>query len=137
MLGGGEMRKQDNGLSHGCMRRRGTGFTPRRRVLAGIAALLMCASLIFMPSGSAQEIDLKEAERLARIAALKAVDGKNDLRYNQTVCERITLQRVHCTNHFYSIVRSKSVIPCKQLVTFTLSGPQNRVRLTKVHPVKC
>lgn len=131
------MRKQEHNCSRHKRGEMSPGLTLIKRVPAGIAALLMIASLVFMPSATAQDIDLKEAERLARIAALKEVDGKNDLSYNQTVCERITLQRVHCTNHFYSIVKRKSVIPCKQLVTFTLSGPQNRVRLTKVNPVKC
>ncbi len=68
------MSTQDNG----CLRRvrweMRLGFMLRRRVLAGFAAILMGASLVFSPSASAHNIDLAKAREVAREYARQVRD---------------------------------------------------------------
>ena len=60
------MSKQDNDFSRRRMLGMTVGAVLRRRVVAGIAAVIMGASLVFTGSTSAHNIDLDKAWELAR-----------------------------------------------------------------------
>lgn len=60
------MSKQENGLSRRQMSGMTVGHTLRRSALAGIAAMLMGASLTFTGGASAHNIDLAKAQEIAR-----------------------------------------------------------------------
>jgi hypothetical protein len=56
------------------------GFMLRRKLLAGVAAILMGASLVFSGSASAHNIDLAKAREVARDYA-RGVRAESDGRY--------------------------------------------------------
>lgn len=53
------------------------GFTLRKRMLAGIAAILMVASLVFSPSASAHNINLATAKEKAREYSLRVLNDSS------------------------------------------------------------
>jgi hypothetical protein len=65
-IGGSTVSKQDNSFSRPEMLGMTAGFRLRKRALAGVAAILMGASLVFSPSTSAHNIDLAKAREMAR-----------------------------------------------------------------------
>lgn len=91
------MSKQDNNFS---LRGR-CGITVesmlRRRVLAGIAAILMCASLVFTLRASAHNISLANAREMARQYA-KSVREESRGKYISSMSDCYTLFPGH--NHY-------------------------------------
>ena len=72
--GGSEMSKQEQDSSRREKLKMSLSFMLRRRVLAGIAAILIGTSLIFSGNVSAHNIDLKKARELARERARRVRD---------------------------------------------------------------
>jgi hypothetical protein len=75
LLGGSDMSTPENNFSRRERLKITTGFRLRIRVLAGIAAILMGASLIFSVNVSAHNIDVKKARELVRDYARGVRDG--------------------------------------------------------------
>jgi hypothetical protein len=83
------MSKQKSGFSRHEMSDTMAGFRLRRKVLSGIAAMLMGASLVFTGSAYAHNIDLAKAREVVREYARKVRDesGGKFLHYS-TNCVR-------------------------------------------------
>ncbi len=73
------------------------GFILSRRVLAGIAAILMCASLVFTLRASAHNISLANAQEMARQYA-KSVREESNGKYIRTMTDCYELFPGH--NHY-------------------------------------
>jgi len=81
------------------------GFMLRRRVLAGIAAMLMGASLIFTGSTSAHNIDLAKAKELVRRYAQAVRKESRDFRDIRYLYIRSTWNCVNAFPNHNHIVR--------------------------------
>jgi hypothetical protein len=116
------MSPQANNLSHREML--------RRRVLAGIAALLMGASLVFSGSTSAHNIDVAKARELARNYARQVRDGSGGkyLHYT-TSCTRNFPNHNHSVNCVIKYQNAKDtaagVYTCKEKIQLHMS-PHSR-----------
>ena len=74
----------------------------RRRVLAGIAALLMGASLVFTSSTSAHELTLTKARRKAeRRGQGHSRSANSSYGTYKTVCTRMEYHYVRCKIYYY------------------------------------
>ena len=73
------------------------GFILSRRILAGIAAILMCASLVFTLRASAHNIDLAKAKILALNYARTVLEVSNG-KYNSGKTDCYSLFPEH--NHY-------------------------------------
>ena len=99
------------------------GFMLRRKVLAGIAALSMGASLIFTLSASAHNIDVKKAREAAREYAREVRDksGGKYLHYS-TFCYKMFANHNHyarCEIEYQNAKdKAKGVYTCKEIVNF-------------------
>lgn len=67
----------------------------RRRVLAGIAAMLMGASLVFTWSASAHDIDVAQAKQKIEDYARRVLKERNYVNY-QTDCKKLYPHQVSC-----------------------------------------
>jgi hypothetical protein len=99
---------------------------PRRRVLAGIAVLLMGASLVFTSSASAHNIDVAKAREIARDYARQVRDesGGKYLHYG-TTCTRNFPNHNHsarCTINYYNAKdKAAGVYTCRETIEIFLS----------------
>ena len=91
------MSKQQNRHSRRERLEMTMGFILRRRVLAGIAAFLMCASLVFTLRASAHNISLANAQEMARQYA-KSVREESGGKYISSMTDCYTLFPGH--NHY-------------------------------------
>ena len=124
------MSKQENKFS----RRERLGMTMsfmlRRRALAGIAALVMGASLVFTGSTSAHNTDRKKAREAARDYARKVRDnsGGKYLNYS-TYCYKLFGNHNHyvqCEIEYQNAKdKAAGVYTCKEIVTFYMRAHGN------------
>ena len=102
----------------------------RRRVLAGITALLMGSSLVFTGDASAHNIDLAKARDLARIYARGVRDGSGGkyLHYT-TSCRKNFPGHNHsarCTIQYQNAQDAAAgVYTCKEIIELAM-GPHRR-----------
>lgn len=91
------MSKPENNFSRREILGMRLGFMLRRRVLAGIAAMLMGASLIFTGGASAHSIDLAQAQEIARDYA-RSVRKESNGKYPHYTTDCYKLYQGH--NHY-------------------------------------
>jgi hypothetical protein len=91
------MRKHKNSFSRRRMLGMTAGSVLRRRLLAGIAVVLMGASLVFSGSTSAHDIDVKQARQKAEAYAQSVVKEGNRGYVSYTIIKCSALHRGH--NH--------------------------------------
>ena len=97
----------------------------RRRVLAGIAALLMGASLVFTSSTSAHNIDVEKARELAREYARQMRDESGGKYTNYTTrCGAMYPNHNHlvsCTIQYYNAKdKAADVYTCKETIQLNM-----------------
>ena len=136
------MSKPENNFSRREILGMRLGFMLRRRVLAGIAALLMGASLVFTPSTSAHELTLTKA----RIAAARRGKGHSrsaNSSYGsyKVVCIRMETHYVRCQIHYYgrssSAQKNDSLLCTEYLNVYYKSESDNGVYYEFVIAPKC
>jgi hypothetical protein len=103
------------------------GFTLRRRMLAGIAALLMGASLVFTGNTSAHNIDVAKARELAREYARQIRDESGGKYKNYTTrCGAQFPNHNHlvsCTIQYYNEKdKAAGVYTCKEKIQLHMSS---------------
>ena len=102
-------------------------FMLRRKVLAGVAVLLMGASLVFSPSASAHNIDVAKARELARNYARQVRDesGGKYLHYS-TSCVSNFPNHNHSVNCVIKYQNAKDkaagVYTCKEKIQFHMGS---------------
>lgn len=91
----------------------------RRSVLAGVAVLLMGASLVFISSTSAHDVNLKKAREAAREYA-RSVRAASDGKYihYSTRCSKLFPHIVKCEIEYQNAQdTAKGVYTCKEGIT--------------------
>ncbi len=84
------MSTQDNGFSRRERLKMTVGFKLRRRILAGLAAVAMGASLVFSGSASAHDIDVGQARPKAEAYAQSVVqEGNRGYVRPTTTCKKM------------------------------------------------
>ena len=128
------MSKQDNGFSRREMSGLTTGLRLSRRMLFGIAALVMGTSLFFTWSASAHNIDVAKARELAREYARKVRDesGGKFIHYS-TRCGAMFPDHNHyarCTIEYQNAKDTAAgVYTCKETIELYMmpnGGPGRR-----------
>lgn len=115
------MRKQENDFSRCELSGPATGLMLKKRVLFGIAAMLMGASLVLTWSTSAHNIDLVKAREVARDYARKVRDesGGKYLHYS-TSCRKAFPGHnhvVYCTIDYQNATDTeKGVYTCRESI---------------------
>lgn len=115
------MRAQENRFARSKKLGMTMGSGPSRRVLAGLAAILIGASLIFSPRVSSHNIDLAKARDVAREYARKVRDesGGKYLHYS-TSCKKAFPGHNHvayCTIDYQNATDAeKGVYTCRETI---------------------
>ena len=94
-------------------------FMLRRKLLAGVAAILMGASLVFSGSASAHDVDLKKAREVTREYArsVRAASNGRYLHYS-TRCRKLFPHIVQCEIEYQNAQdTAKGVYTCKEGIT--------------------
>jgi hypothetical protein len=107
------------------------GFMLRRRILAGVAAILMGASLVFSGSVSAHDIDVKKARELVREYA-RSVRDQSGGKYIHFSTRCTAMFPNH--NHYASCIAeyqnakdtAAGVYTCKEMITVFFSNHNSR-----------
>lgn len=115
------MSKQDKGCSRRGRLEMRLGIMSRRRALAGIAALVMGASLVFTWSASAHNIDLTKAREMARAYARQVRDESGGkYAHFSTNCVRAFPGHNHiarCLIDYQNAAdRERGVYTCRELI---------------------